>query len=532
MTDRPSPGHPTAEAIAVLDFGSQYAQLIVRRVRECNVYCRLFPWDVPAERLAAFHPQGIILSGGPASVYGEGAPQLQQHVLDLGKPILGICYGMQALAHLLGGQVSRAPRREYGQASLDTIAADSPLFEGLPAPQSVWMSHGDQVTVLPPGFRAIAASDNSPIAAMADARGRIYGLQFHPEVAHTPQGTKLLRNFLYRVCGCHGLWTASSFITEAIAQIREQVGESRAVCGLSGGVDSSVAAALVERAIGDRLTCIFVDHGFLRKDEAKNNMAAFLQYLGSEVIYVDAEARFMGALAGVSEPEEKRRRIGETFVRVFERTAEEVGQADFLVQGTLYPDVIESAGTGRSSARIKTHHNVGGLPEDMRFKLVEPLRDLFKDEVRRVGIELGLPKHIVYRQPFPGPGLAVRIMGEVTRDRLDRLREADAIVTSEIEAWNASAAGLGGDGAAGMPRQYFAVLPSVKSVGVMGDERTYAELVGIRAVTTEDFMTADWARLPYDLLARMASRIVNEVSGVNRVVYDITSKPPGTIEWE
>jgi len=518
----PSSSSGPQEAIAVVDFGSQYSQLIVRRVRECHVYCRLFPHDVTAEELADFSPAGIILSGGPASVYDPDAPSLPDHILFSSKPILGICYGMQLLARRLGGRVAATARREYGPADLNTINTTDLLFADVPAPQAVWMSHGDQATALPPGFEAIASSANSPVAAMANPARRIYGLQFHPEVIHTPRGMDILRNFLYGICGCHGLWTPGSFIAQAVAEVKAQVGTGRAVCGLSGGVDSSVAAALVERAIGDRQMCIFVDHGLLRQGEAARNMAAFSQYLRSPVVLVNAEARFLGALAGVVDPEEKRRRIGETFIRVFEETTAEIGQAGFLVQGTLYPDVIESAGTGKSAARIKTHHNVGGLPENMDFALVEPMRDLFKDEVRRVGLELGLPERIVYRQPFPGPGLAVRVIGEVTKERLDTLRAADAIVTGEIEA-----AGLGCD-----VWQYFAVLTPVKSVGVMGDGRTYADVVAIRAVTSEDAMTADWARLPYDLLAKMANRIVNEVPGVNRVVYDITSKPPGTIEWE
>ena len=512
------------EAIAVLDFGSQYTQLIARRVRECHVYCRLFPYDVSADELAAFSPSGIILSGGPASVYDPHAPRLSNDLLALGKPILGICYGMQALAQHLGGQVGAAPRREYGPATLDTLDHGSPLFAGLRAPQIVWMSHGDQVTHLPPGFAVIASSGNSPVAAMADAQRRVYALQFHPEVAHTPQGMEMLRNFLYQVCGCQGLWTAGSFIAQTVAQVRAQVGDKKAICALSGGVDSSVAAALVERAIGEQLTCVLVDHGLLRQGEAARNMALFGQYLKSPVILVNAQQRFLQTLAGVVDPEEKRRRIGETFIRVFEEATTQIGPVDYLVQGTLYPDVIESAGAGKSksAARIKTHHNVGGLPKDMTFALIEPLRDLFKDEVREVGRELGLPAEIVHRQPFPGPGLAVRIIGAVTEERLATLRAADAIVTGEIEA-----AGLGRE-----IWQYLAVLTPLKSVGVMGDGRTYSSVVAVRAVTSQDAMTADWARLPYDVLARISTRIVNEVPGVNRVVYDITSKPPSTIEWE
>jgi len=512
------------EAIAVLDFGSQYTQLIVRRVRECHVYCRLFPHDVAESELAAFAPKGIILSGGPASVYDPDAPRLLPHVIGLDVPILGICYGMQALAQTFGGQVQPAPRREYGPAILNEIAADNPLFVGLHAPQPVWMSHGDRVQMLPPGFVALASSANSPIAAMAHPERRIYALQFHPEVAHTPQGMQILRNFLYRICGCHGDWTPGSFIAESIAQIRRQVGDGKAICALSGGVDSSVAAALAARAMGAQLTCVFVDHGLLRLGEAERNMSLFREYVDAEVIRVNARERFLQALAGVTDPEEKRKRIGATFIRVFEEAARQLGRVDFLVQGTLYPDVIESADPRKSqaAAHIKTHHNVGGLPSDMKFSLIEPLRDLFKDEVRAVGAELGLPDAIVQRQPFPGPGLAVRIIGEVTAERLETLRLADAIVTTEIEA-----AGLGRD-----IWQYFAILTPLRSVGVMGDGRTYANVVALRAVTSQDAMTADWARLPYDLLGKIANRIVNEVPDVNRVVYDVTGKPPATIEWE
>ncbi len=511
------------ETIVVLDFGSQYAQLIVRRVREQRVYSVLMPHDAPEDEVMALAPVGFILSGGPASVYDEGAPQLPPYVLRSGLPVLGICYGMQLLAHTLGGKVAPSARREYGPAELYINDLESPLWEGLPFSLQVWMSHGDTITELPPGFHTLASTDNSPIAAMGHPERRIYGVQFHPEVAHTPLGKDIIRNFLYGVCGCLGAWTPESFIASTVESIRRQVGDERVIGALSGGVDSTVAATLVQRAIGDRLTCIFVDHGLLREGEAEATLRMLRERVGLNVIAVDASARFLAALAGVVDPEAKRRIIGETFIRVFEDEAAKIGQARFLLQGTLYPDVIESTTREtKAAARIKTHHNVGGLPPDLQFELVEPLKYLFKDEVREVGLALGLPPEIVHKQPFPGPGLAVRIIGEVTAERLATLRKADAIVREEIEA-----AGLGRE-----VWQYFAVLTPVRSVGVMGDGRTYLNTVAVRAVTSVDGMTADWARLPYAVLARISNRIVNEVPGVNRVVYDISSKPPATIEWE
>jgi len=514
--------HP--ETIVVLDFGSQYNQLIARRVREAHVYCELIPWDAPAERVLALEPAGFILSGGPASVYEPGAPTLPAYVLESGRPVLGICYGMQALTHALGGRVAPAGVREYGHAELYIDAPDSPLFAGIPSPTRVWMSHGDRIEQLPAGFRILAHTANAPIAAMGDDERRLYGLQFHPEVHHTIEGRAIFHNFLFRICGLHGLWRPENFIAESIAQIRQRVGRERAICAVSGGVDSTVAATLVSRAIGDQLTCIFVDHGLHRQGEVEENMEAFRRHIQAPTILVDARQRFLRALAGVTDPEEKRRIIGREFIRVFEEEARKLGRVRYLVQGTIYPDVIESSGAGsRATARIKSHHNVGALPPDMEFELIEPLRMLFKDEVRQVGEALGLPASLVHRQPCPGPALAVRIIGEVTEEKLAILRAADAIVTSEIDA-----ADLGAE----KPWQYFAVLTSVRSVGVMGDGRTYQYLVAVRAVSSVDGMTADWSRLPYDLLARISSRIVNEVPGVNRVVYDISSKPPATIEWE
>ena len=508
--------------MAVIDFGSQYSQLIARRVRECNVYCELIPYNAPAERLEALNPKGFILSGGPASVYQEGAPRLPSSVLNSGKPILGICYGMQLLAHQMGGEVAPGARREYGHAELQLDQPVAPLFQELPESFPVWMSHGDVITRMPPGFRRLAHTENSPLAAMGNDAGMV-GLQFHPEVVHTPLGKEIIRNFLYRECGCGGNWTPGSYITETVAKIREQVGDGKVICALSGGVDSTVAATLIHRAIGDRLTCVFVNNGLLRLDEAESTLETFQRHLRLNVVYVDATDRFLSALNGVVDPEQKRRIIGAEFIRVFEAEASKLGKIDFLAQGTLYPDVIESTSYDTTvAARIKSHHNVGGLPEKMAFALVEPLRYLFKDEVRRVGLELGLPETMVWRQPFPGPGLAVRIIGEITRERLDTLRLADAVVNEEVAKTELTRPVW----------QSFAVLTPLQTVGVMGDGRTYANVVAVRIVNSDDGMTADWARVPYDLLARISTRIVNEVPGVNRVVYDISSKPPSTIEWE
>lgn len=515
--------------IAVLDFGSQYAQLIARRLREANVYCELFPHDAPAEQVLARQPRGFVLSGGPASVYQTGAPQVPAYVLSSEQPVLGICYGMQALAHALGGRVAPATDREYGRATVQITDSNDLLPADL---EQVWMSHGDRIEEIPPGFAVLAHSENSPIAAMGDrARGR-YGLQFHPEVKHTPGGAELLRRFAVEVCGLAPTWTPDSIVATALDRIREQVKDEPVLAAVSGGVDSAVAAALVHRAVGEQLTCIFVNTGLLRAGEPETVARTWRETLGAELRAVDATEDFYACLQGVTDPEAKRMAIGETFIRVFEREAARAGQPRFLVQGTIYPDVVESRAPDRQKAdRIKSHHNVGGLPQDLEFELIEPLRFLFKDEVRRVGLELGLPEALVWRQPFPGPGLAVRCLGEVTLERVARLRAADRIYTDELNR-----AGLLGPPSNGTVQgplaQAFAVLLPVQSVGVMGDQRTYAETVALRAVRTEDFMTADWARLSDDLLARTSNRIVNEVPGVNRVVYDITSKPPATIEWE
>ena len=510
------------ETVVVLDFGSQYSRLIARRVREHNVYCEILPHDVSWERLRHLRPKGFILSGGPASVYAAGAPRCAPEVFSSGVPVLAICYGMQLLAEALGGRVAAAGRREYGPADL-TVEGEAPIFAGSPSTSRVWMSHGDRVEELPPGFHSIGHTDNSPVAAVSNDRG-VIGLQFHPEVVHTPQGGAMIANFVRRVCGCTGTWTSGQFVEETIAGIKEQVGEDRVLCALSGGVDSAVVATMVARAIGDRLVCVFVDNGLLRQDEAKNLLEVFDRHIGAELVHVDATDRFLHRLRDVVDPEEKRRIIGDEFIRVFEEEARKLGHIKFLAQGTLYPDVIESTShdTTQAAAKIKTHHNVGGLPKDLRFALVEPLRYLFKDEVRRAGMELGLPESMVWRQPFPGPGLAVRVIGAITPERLRVLRDADHIVVSEIKE-----AGLYRD-----VWQSFAVLTPLQSVGVMGDYRTYGYVVAIRAVTSEDAMTADWARIPYDVLARMSNRIVNEIPEVNRVVYDVSSKPPATIEWE
>ena len=518
-----------SDSIAILDFGSQTTQLIARRVREGHVYCELFPWDAPAEQVQALQPKGFILSGGPASVYAPGAPFIPPFVLESGLPILGICYGMQALTQALGGKVDASAQREYGPAELETLV-ENPLTA--PGAQRVWMSHGDRIETPPPGFVVLARSDNSPVALMGDVQRGYFGLQFHPEVHHTPGGSEILRRFVNEVCQARPTWTPDSIIQESVQRIRQQVVSELVISAVSGGVDSSVATAMVQRAVGEQLAAIFVDTGLLRQGEAAQVKTVLQEKLGIELITVDAVDRFMTALSGVTAPEQKRRIIGELFIRTFEDQAHQLGAPRFLVQGTIYPDVVESSAPDRSKAhRIKTHHNVGGLPEDMKFQLVEPLRYLFKDEVRAVGEALGLPAEMVWRQPFPGPGLAVRCLGEITLERVERLRAADAIFTSELAAagllrMSAQAAQIQGTA------QAFAVLLPVRSVGVMGDQRTYHETIALRAVTTQDFMTADWARLPYDVLGRVANRIVNEVEGVNRVVYDLTSKPPATIEWE
>jgi len=510
------------DRILILDFGGQTTQLIARRIREQQVYCEIHPPTLDAAAVRGWGPAGIILSGGPASVLAADAPRLDLGILAFGVPVLGICYGEQLLAQQLGGLVEKADGREFGRALLK-LERDHPLFAGLPGSErTVWMSHGDRVLRLPPGFEVIATSDGSPFAAVADRERRIVGVQFHPEVAHTDGGDRMLWNFVHGMCGCAGSWTVAAFVDEAVARVRAQIGAGRAVCAVSGGVDSSVAAALVARAIGDRLTCIFVDHGLLREGEREQVERELREHLGMRLVTVDAGERFLRALAGVSDPEQKRRIIGHQFIEVFEEQARRLGGVDFLVQGTLYPDVIESVSVRGPSATIKTHHNVGGLPERMRLSLVEPLRELFKDEVRAAGRALGLPDVLVGRHPFPGPGLAIRILGAVTPERLRALRRADAILIEELRR-----AGLYDS-----IWQAFAVFLPVQSVGVMGDERTYENAIALRCVTSRDAMTADWARLPHDVLATISSRITNEVSGVNRVVYDVSSKPPATIEWE
>jgi GMP synthase (glutamine-hydrolysing) len=515
---------PRRGGIVIIDYGSQYTQLIARRVREQGVYAEVLPHDADLSRIEAHQPRGVILSGSPHSIYEPGAPQFPSALLRCRLPVLGVCYGMQAMAHALGGAVAGSSVREYGATQIRVIR-ESPLFADLPETLEVWMSHGDRIEDLPAGFVALAQSAGSPYAAMGDPARAWYGVQFHPEVAHTPLGSALLRNFLFGVCGCEANWSAGAFIDDAISAIQRTVGGERVLLGLSGGVDSAVALALLHRAVGERLIAVFVNTGMLRLGEAESVVRTFREERGINLIGVDATERFLDALSGVTDPEAKRKIIGKLFIDVF---AEEARRLEgegvrFLAQGTIYPDVIESAASSRSAKTIKSHHNVGGLPPDLHFTLIEPLRDLFKDEVRQVGEALGLPEQIIWRQPFPGPGLAVRCLGAITWERLETLRAADAIFTDEL-----GRAGLLRSGTA----QSFAVLLPVKSVGVMGDARTYEEVIALRSVTTDDFMTADWARLPYELLARVSSRIVNEVKGVNRVVYDVTSKPPGTIEWE
>ena len=513
---------PQRESVLVIDFGSQYSRLIARRIRESKVYCEIIPYSATWDSVKDLNPRGVVLSGGPASVYDSNPPLAPSWVYECGLPILGICYGMQVMVHQLGGKVAPATKREYGHAVLHQNATDEPLLHGLPSSIPVWMSHADQITELPPGFNAKAYTDNAPVAVTANDQGML-GIQFHPEVAHTPHGVDIINNFLYKICGMGELWTSGNFVNESVERIKAQVGDGKVICALSGGVDSAVAATLVHKAIGDQLTCIFVNNGLMRKEEPDRVKTTFEKYLNVNLIFSESTERFLSSLKGIVDPEQKRKIIGGEFINVFDEEAARLGQVDFLTQGTLYPDVIESASPENSvSATIKTHHNVGGLPEHMKLELVEPLRYLFKDEVREVGLELGLPEEMVFRQPFPGPGLAIRIMGEVTHSKLEILRAADWIVMDEIKAndlyrelW-----------------QTFAVLTGSRSVGVTGDFRTYGHVIAIRAVKSDDAMTADWARLPYDVLSSISSRIANEVPDVNRVVFDITSKPPGTIEWE
>ena len=510
------------QPIVVLDFGAQYSKLIARRVREANVFSLIVPFNITVDELKTMAPAGIIFSGGPSSVHAQGSPMPDAEIFNLGVPILGICYGVQLFAHMLGGKVEPSDRREYGIAHLEHNDTTG-LLEGVNSPTQVWMSHGDAISAAPEGFEAVAKTENCPYAAIVNRDAKLYGVQFHPEVVHTPQGTRILGNFVHNVCGCDASWNMGSFVDPAVNEIREKVGDARVICGLSGGVDSSVTAALIHRAIGDRLTCILVNNGLMRKGETDLVQKVFRDNFHINLDYVDAEDRFLAALAGVTDPEEKRKRIGKLFIDVFEEEAARLGRVDFLAQGTLYPDVIESASaTGGPSATIKSHHNVGGLPERMNLELLEPLRELFKDEVRTLGKELGLPGEIVWRHPFPGPGLGVRCIGAVTKERLDTLREADAIFIEEIQA-----AGLYHE----IWQALVCLLP-VRSVGVQGDERTYEEVCSLRAVTSADAMTADWHRFPPEVLQRVANRICNEVRHINRVLYDITSKPPGTIEWE